>query len=103
MLDYSIFDFQAWWVRKSIYTEEYKTMLAELRRLRERSTVTQEELSQRLGITQSTLSKCERGERRIDVSELRRICLALGTSLTEFVAAYEKRLESTAQDPAEQD
>ena len=78
-------------------------MLAELRRLRERSTVTQEELSQRLGITQSTLSKCERGERRIDVSELRRICLALGTTLPEFVASYEKRLASIAEDRVEQD
>lgn len=77
-------------------------MLAELRRHRERSTVTQEELSQRLGITQSTLSKCQRGERRIDVSELRQICLALGTSLPEFVAAFEKRMESVAQEPPEQ-
>lgn len=67
-------------------------MLAELRRLREKSTVTQEELAGRLGITQSTLSKCERGERRIDVSELRRMCLALGTSLPEFVAIYEAAL-----------
>ena len=79
-------------MRKSIYTEEYKAMLTELRRLRESSTVTQEELAGRLGITQSTLSKCERGERRIDVSELRRMCLALGTSLPEFVATYEAAL-----------
>ena len=88
-------------MRKSIYTEEYKTMLAELRRLRESSTVTQEELARRLGITQSTLSKCERGERRIDVSELRRICVALGTTLGTFVAAYETTLESIAVEPPE--
>jgi transcriptional regulator with XRE-family HTH domain len=85
-----MFDFQApGWMRKSIYTEEYKTMLAELRRLRESSSVTQAELAIRLGITQSSLSKCERGERRIDVSELRRMCLALGTNLPDFVLKYE--------------
>ena len=78
-------------------------MLAELRRLRESSTVTQEELARRLGITQSTLSKCERGERRIDVSELRRMCIALGTSLGAFVSVYESILAESVDGPERED
>lgn len=81
-------------MRKSIYTEEYKAFIAELRRLREERGLTQEEIAERLGITQSTWSKCERGERRIDVAELRRACLAMGCSLAHFIARYEAALDS---------
>ena len=47
-------------------------------------------LARRLGETQSFISKCERGERRIDVVELRAFCKALGISFTTFV----RRLDS---------
>jgi hypothetical protein len=44
---------------------------------RKNSGVTQEVLAKRLGATQSEISKCQRGERRIDIVELRRWCAAL--------------------------
>ena len=48
--------------------------------------------SKRLGETQTFASKCERGERRIDVMELRMFCEAFGISLKQFVAALEKAI-----------
>jgi hypothetical protein len=35
--------------------------------------------------TQTFVSKCERGQRRIDVIELRQFCKALGIPLTRFL------------------
>ena len=49
-------------------------------------------LAEKLGATQSFISKCERGERRIDALELRAFCLAMGVSLTDFVAELERVL-----------
>jgi hypothetical protein len=46
----------------------------------------------RLGETQTFVSKCERGERRIDVMELRMFCQAFGFSLKEFVSLLEKAI-----------
>ena len=79
-------------VEKSIYTREYAVLLKTLRQVRRGVRVTQVELARRLGQSQSFVSKCERGERRLDLAQLRTICLALGTMLTAFVRNYERRL-----------
>lgn len=47
--------------------------------------MTQGDLAKRLRKTQSFVGKCERGETRIDVIELRAFCKALGVSFLEFV------------------
>jgi transcriptional regulator with XRE-family HTH domain len=49
-------------------------------------------LAERLGADQSYISKYERGERRIDVVELRAICGALGIELADFVRDFDRRL-----------
>ena len=77
---------------KSIYSEDYTTFLRILRRIRKNSKLTQEDLAARLGRTQSFISKYERGERRLDIMEVRAICDALGTSLPKLVADLEKAL-----------
>lgn len=71
-------------MEKSLYSEGYSLFLRQLRTTRKGAGVTQIELAKRLDETQSFVSKCERGERRIDVVELREFCRALGVSLTEF-------------------
>ncbi len=38
------------------------------------------------------MSKCERGERRIDIAELREFCIAIDTTLEKFIKQYEKKL-----------
>ena len=68
-----------------------------LRATRERLGVTQEELADRLGETQSFVSKCERGERRLDIIELRTFCMALGWSLPKFVRDLNKALSERSE------
>lgn len=70
---------------KSIHLEKYREMLRLLIAAREHAGVTQAELGGRLGETQSFISKCERGERRLDVVELATWCQALGVPLTSVV------------------
>lgn len=49
---------------------EYRRFLARLRAAREGAGLTQVEVAKRLRVPQSFVSKCESGERRVDVIEL---------------------------------
>lgn len=80
-------------MEKSIYSPEYEVLLEVLRTLRIESGVTQVELAARLKQSQSYVSKVERGDRRLDLVQLRTICLTLGSTLPEFVEAFEQRLK----------
>jgi transcriptional regulator with XRE-family HTH domain len=77
---------------KSIHSVQYKTFLKVLREARRRAGLTQTDLARRVGESQSFVSKCERGERRIDVIELRAFCTAFGISLKTFDGILERRL-----------
>jgi transcriptional regulator with XRE-family HTH domain len=79
-------------MQKSIVSREHKVFLASLKEAREASGLTQVDLADRLGMTQSQVSKCERGERRLDLIELQAWCQALGVKLTTFVRTFESRL-----------
>lgn len=81
-------------MEKSIHTREHRVFTELLRETRETAGITQIELAERLGQTQSYISKVERGERRLDIVQLRQFCAALGTTLPALVAAYEERLGS---------
>lgn len=67
-----------------------------LREYRERAGLTQDELadllSDGLGWHKSQIGKVERGERRIDVFEVRAICIALNVSMPEFWTELESRI-----------
>jgi len=67
-------------------------LTADLRETRERAGLTQVQLARKIRETQTFVSKCERGERRIDVMELRTFCQAFGVSLKHFVAALERAI-----------
>lgn len=71
-------------MQKSIVTPDYRRFLALLRAARKDSGLTQAELAERLGETQTFVSKCERGERRLDVIETRTILTTLGVSFLDF-------------------
>jgi transcriptional regulator with XRE-family HTH domain len=79
-------------MEKSVHTREYTVLRRLLREVREAATVTQVELARRLGQTQSFVSKCERGELRLDVIQLRSFCAALNTDLPTFIRKLESRL-----------
>ena len=71
-------------MEKSIYSQDYAVFLRLLKEAREQAGTTQEQLAARLGQTQSFISKCERGERRLDVVEAGTFCMALGISLSDL-------------------
>ena len=77
-------------MEKSVFTVDYLVFLRCLRAARDRAGLTQGELSQRLGMTQSWVSKCERGERRLDVVEVRAFCRAMGVDFVSFMREFEK-------------
>jgi transcriptional regulator with XRE-family HTH domain len=79
---------------KSLHTRQYALLLEELRAARQAVGLTQVALAERLDMTQSDVSKCERGTRRLDVIELREWSQALGLGLVEFSAKVEERLLS---------
>ncbi len=82
-----------------LHDHEYSVFVQILRDLRLELGVTQVQLAERLHVDQSLVSKVERRERRLDVAELRRVCVALGVPLTDFVARFERALalESTGR------
>lgn len=75
-------------MEKSLFSKDYAVFLRQLRKARKDARLTQDELAKRLGETQSFISKCERGERRIDVVELRAFCEAIGISFPSFVKQF---------------
>ena len=81
---------------KSNFSPEYAIFLATLRRLREDSGRTQTDVANFLKRDQSVVSKCERGERRIDVIELRDYCLAIGIRLGSFIEILESDIAEAA-------
>ncbi len=74
---------------KSIHTYNYKRIISFLRQKREEAGVTQEELSERLRVNQSFISKVETCERRLDIVELMMICKKLNLSFVDFVTEIE--------------
>lgn len=77
---------------KTLYTRQYEVLLCMLRDARTNAGLTQVELAQRLKISQSDVSKCEQGARRLDVVELKLWVEALGARLPEFLAAFEAKV-----------
>ena len=80
-------------MEKSLFSPDAVVFLQLLRQTRERRGISQVELAARLDATQSFISKCERGERRLDILELRTWCKALGTSLTAFARQLDTKLK----------
>lgn len=81
-------------MQKSLVTKEYQLFLAFLKDVRQSVGQTQEHLAKKLKTTQSFVSKVERGERRIDVIELRFWARGLGFSLPEFIKKMEFYLKN---------
>lgn len=64
-----------------------------LRDLRAEAGLTQVELAERLGRTQTFVAKYETGQRRIDLVSLRSVCQALGAELVSVVERFEREIE----------
>jgi len=79
--------------RTTIHSDEYRSLVAILRDLRLKAGMTQAELSERLGRPQSFVSKVERGERRLDLVELRQLCFAVASDVVKVVRQWDRSLK----------
>jgi len=69
-------------MNKTIYSEEYRYIVARLREAREKAHLTQKQVANLLGVTQSFVSKVESGQYRVDVVQL-----------SQFAKLYKKNLK----------
>jgi len=81
---------------KSIYSRDYGVFLDLLRAERLAAGLTQIDLAKKLKETQTYVSKCERGERRLDTIETRRFCIAIGTGYPEFAAKLDAAIQQSS-------
>ena len=63
-------------------------LAALLRQIRLDAEFTQLQVAEKIGQTQSYVSKYESGEQRLDLMELEAVCKAVGIKLTSFVERY---------------
>jgi len=71
---------------RTLHSEAYERFLERLRRARHDADLTQMEVARHLGRPQSFVSKCESGERRVDVVELAKFARLYGKRLDFFLA-----------------
>ena len=76
-------------MQKTIHSGQYATFLQILRNTRRQARLTQIEVAARIHETQSFVSKVERGERRVDIVEVRTFCEAFGVSFEKFAATFD--------------
>lgn len=77
---------------KILYSRHNGVFLAMLRGLRMTRRLRQADLANRLGRGQGLVSKVERGERRLDVIELRDWLAALDTDFIGFMSSLDAQL-----------
>jgi len=69
----------------TIHTKEHKYMVEQLKAARIESGYDQETVADKLGKTQSYVSKMESGQRRIDVVQLKQFAMVYGKQLDYFI------------------
>ncbi len=72
-------------MRKTIYTPEYEELISRLRLARNQAKLSQKQVAERIGVTQSFISKIESGQYRIDVIQLSRLAKLYKKKLDYFV------------------
>ncbi|QDT40335.1 helix-turn-helix protein [Gimesia alba] len=72
-------------MKKSRYSQKYSQLLKALKEARKEAGVTQTTVGKIFGAHASFVSKCESGERRIDVIELAAFCRIYNVPLADFL------------------
>lgn len=98
ILDYSISGFILLGSRMarvpmdSTYRQRYERFLKRLRLARLEAELTQEDVARLLNRTQAFVSKCERGERRVDAVELQIFAELYGQSIDYFYSGSSRQV-----------
>jgi transcriptional regulator with XRE-family HTH domain len=72
-------------MKKARHTRRYQRLLGILREVRKEAGLTQHEVAAKFGAHASFVSKCESGERRVDVVELADFCRVCGTTIEDVL------------------
>lgn len=79
--------------RKSLHRPRYRAILLLLKRMRNEAGLSQEQLAAKLKRPRTYVTKCELGERRLDVLEWLEYCRACGAEPADFL----KRIDGKRQ------
>jgi transcriptional regulator with XRE-family HTH domain len=79
---------------KSIYKPEYRILRRLLSEMREGAGLKQKQMAERLQRPQSYVSAVERGNRRIDLLQLREYCRICDQGLVDFVSRFENEISA---------
>lgn len=85
--------------RRSRYASEYRKLLELLIELRNDAGVTQVDLADRIGTSQSVLSKLERGVVRMDVMDVLDYLDGIGVDPKKFLEKFLARIEWKPKHP----
>ena len=72
-------------MQKSIYSKDYRNVIERLRKARLAVGLKQEDVALKLKKPQSYVSKIERGERRIDIAELKELAKIYKKTINFFI------------------
>ena len=75
-------------MKTELWSEREQAFRNELKSLRKQAGYSQNELASKLNKPQSFVSKYESGERQLRYQEIEVICLACGSSMSEFSASF---------------
>lgn len=81
-------------MQKTLNSAQHQILLSLLKQARTDQSITQEMLCERIGMSQSDISKVERGVRRLDVLELRLWLRGLDIPLVAFAKDLDARLSA---------
>lgn len=79
--------------KKSIYTPRYKLLVKMLREARLAANITQAQVAERLGRTESQISRWESCELRVDMRDLDEYLAAIGVDLIDFTRTWKKHAD----------
>ena len=81
-------------MNKSIYTDEYKIFSNLLKEYREKKSILQGQLAQKLETNQTQISRYEKGQVRLDFVQINHYLKAMDVSLQEFIEEYLNRISN---------
>jgi len=72
-------------IKKTIYSEQYKTIIHNLKEARLKQGLTQKDVAKHFGVGQSFISKIESGQYRLDILQLQEFAKLYKTTFTSFL------------------
>ncbi|MHB1459285.1 MAG: helix-turn-helix domain-containing protein [Armatimonadota bacterium] len=85
-------------MEKDNLSQQRTVLAAFLEDMRKGNELSRLDLAEKLGITEQIIEEWERGERHMDIAELRAYCLAIDLPLTDCIAFLERIFEKLPGD-----